>query len=109
MIPSIVIFYVRGDTERRPGTKVAKAAFVNVSDALIFWEALSEVRKRYLVMETLDGKPVKEIAHTGFIEFGGGSYSHASALTETDSLPPRERDREGAHKRGWEFVEIQKA
>lgn len=103
MIPSIVVSYV----DRRKG-KVAKAAFVNVGDALIFWEALDDVRKRYLVMETLEGERVTEIAHTGYVSPPyGGYYGHAAALTKGRPLPPREHDRERAKKVGWEFVTIE--
>lgn len=103
MIPEVVINYVD-----QKGGKVAKAAFVNTGDALIFWNALDEVRKRYLVMETLEGKPVTEIAHTGYIGPPyGGYYSHAAALTKDRPLPPRESDRARAEKVGWEFVAIE--
>lgn len=106
MIPRIVIYYVRSENEKRPGEKIAKSAFVNDTDALLFWNALSETRKRYLQMETIDGEIITEIAHTGWTDFGGGYYGHAYALTESSPLPSRERSRESAIKYGWEFEKI---
>lgn len=103
MIPSIVISYVD-----QKGNKIAKAAFVNESDALIYWNALQDSRRRYLVMETLGGEPVLEIAHTGFNGTRwGGYFSHAYAITESKPLPPRSgATRDDAVKYGWEFEKV---
>lgn len=109
MIPEIVIYYMRAADDRRPAEKIAKAAFVNVSDALIFWNALSEGRKRYLIMENGAGQPVTEIAHTGRGTYGDeGYYTHAYVLTETKTLPPRVSSRDQAERTGWEFEQITK-
>lgn len=108
MTPEIIIYYVKGESERNPGEKIAKAAFVNEGDALIFWNALAESRKRYLRMETMKGEVVAEIAHTGFNDSRwGGYYGHANALTESQPLPSRTRDRADAEKHGWEFEKIE--
>lgn len=103
MIPRIIIYYVRSENEKRPGEKIAKSAFVNETDALLFWNALSETRKRYLQMETIDGEVITEIAHTGWTDFG---YGHAYALTESNPLPPRVRDRTDAIRQEWKFEKI---
>lgn len=105
MIPEVIIYYVRSESEKRPGEKIAKAAFVNVSDALIFWKALPESRKKFLSMQNLAGSPVTEITYTGYND-RNGYYAHAYLLTEYNQIPPRERDREAAVKNGWKFEEI---
>lgn len=103
MFPRIVISYVD-----QKGGRVAKAAFVNESDALIFWNALPEHRRAYLVMHTLEGERITEIAHTGYNDTSwGGYYGHAYALTESQPLPPRAGStRDQAARNGWEFVGV---
>lgn len=58
-------------------------------------------------METGEGEPVTEIAHTGF-NGNYGYFGHAYALTIREPLPPRTRDRRDAERSGWEFAEIGK-
>jgi hypothetical protein len=105
LIPAIIIYYVKGKYEKHPGEKIAKSAFVNETDALTFWNALSDSRKKYLVMETKDGEAVTEIAHSGFNN-SYGYFGHANALTASKPLPLRTRDRVSAEKSGWKFAQI---